>query len=211
MHLAGWVHGARLGQDIVLLDTRKGEYFCLPNGADAFSPSGSDLEILDADLAADLSDLALLGEPDPLRRAPPPRASLDLGSPPSPRLATRELLDAVVAYGVMLRRYYRRPFAELITYAAKHRPTAPPREISADLVRRVALFRRLLPLAPFPGVCLYRAFLLLIFLRQAGFDADWVFGVKTWSFEAHCWLQIGDTVLDDRAERLVAYTPILVV
>ena len=48
-------------------------------------------------------------------------------------------------------------------------------------------------------------------LRARGFDALWVFGVRTWPFSAHCWLQVGLTALDDDLERLAAYTPIMAV
>ena len=41
--------------------------------------------------------------------------------------------------------------------------------------------------------------------------AVWVFGVRTWPFSAHCWLQIGDAVLDDDPERVGIYPPILAV
>ena len=47
-------------------------------------------------------------------------------------------------------------------------------------------------------------------LRRAGQNAAWVFGVRTWPFSAHCWLQIGDAVLDDDPERVSRYTPIMV-
>jgi hypothetical protein len=36
-----------------------------------------------------------------------------------------------------------------------------------------------------------------------------VFGVRTWPFHAHCWLQVEDVVLDDHHERIGAYTPLM--
>ena len=48
-------------------------------------------------------------------------------------------------------------------------------------------------------------------LRRHGHDARWVFGVRTWPFRAHCWLQRGEVVLDDDLETLVPLTPILVI
>jgi hypothetical protein len=74
-----------------------------------------------------------------------------------------------------------------------------------------AAFIRLMPWAPYQGACLHRAFLLLFMLRASGADAIWVFGVRTWPFSAHCWLQVGDSVLDDDPERVSLYTPILAV
>lgn len=75
----------------------------------------------------------------------------------------------------------------------------------------IASFHRWAPFAPAPGKCLLRSFMLLRLLRRHGHDARWVFGVRTWPFRAHCWLQAGDVVLDDDVEALVALTPILVV
>ena len=67
------------------------------------------------------------------------------------------------------------------------------------------------PFAPFQGECLFRAFLLLAYLRLEGRHATWVFGVRTYPFQAHCWLQVGDMVLNDAVERICGYTPIFAV
>ena len=77
--------------------------------------------------------------------------------------------------------------------------------------RLVAGFHRWAYWTPAPAKCLIRSFMLLRLLRRHGLDARWVFAVRTWPFEAHCWLQAGATVLDDAGDRLVAYHPILVV
>ena len=51
--------------------------------------------------------------------------------------------------------------------------------------------------------------MLAAFLRSLGHRPTWVFGVRTWPFQAHCWLQVEDIALDDEAERLCAFAPIL--
>lgn len=88
----------------------------------------------------------------------------------------------------------------------------PPRSKTAEIVvrRRAVLFQRWLPWVPFQGRCLYRAFMLREFLRLAKQDADWIVGVRTWPFEAHCWLQADALLLDDDIDRVSVYTPILV-
>ena len=68
----------------------------------------------------------------------------------------------------------------------------------------------MLPLTPSAGACLFQAELLLRFLNEAGLDADWVFGVRTWPFLAHCWLQIGDHCVSQNPETLAIYRPIMV-
>lgn len=80
----------------------------------------------------------------------------------------------------------------------------------AILERRALVFRTLWPWSPVQGACLFQALVLRLFVRRGGAACDWVFGVRTWPFSAHCWLQSGDLVLNDLAERVGAYRPILV-
>lgn len=214
LHLAASIHAARLGDDMVLLDARGGQYYCLPEAADAFAPGPAGrLVVMDSGLGDDLRTLNLTGDlvashgPDH-----PPIALADLPTMTPCSLSLLDRWDGLTSYGTMLRRYYGRPFGDLIDVARATRPISMRDPGVCDaLVERVAAFRKLLPWAPFPGVCLYRSFMLLVFLRRAGFDATWMFGVRTWPFEAHCWLQVEDTVLDDLAERVGSYTPILAV
>jgi hypothetical protein len=78
-----------------------------------------------------------------------------------------------------------------------------------DLHALLAAARRARPWLPFEGECLQRTFLLRYFLARSGVATDWVFGVRTWPFSAHCWLQIGDLVVGDRLERVQRFTPIM--
>jgi Transglutaminase-like superfamily len=64
---------------------------------------------------------------------------------------------------------------------------------------------------PADAICLRDSFLLMKLLTKHGVSADWVFGVKTDPFEAHCWVQIGDLVVNDDCERTSRFHPILVV
>ena len=213
-YLARSVHLARLETDVVLLDIRQGQYYCLPNAADAFRPGPADsLIVADEDLWTDLRALDLACEVAPSTPSLPPRlGGVDLPRQESRALRVDERWDGVTTYGLMLRRYYCRPFGELVAFARRERRASLGGEAFSDaLIERVGAFGQLLPWAPFPGVCLYRSFMLLAFLRRAGLDATWMFGVRTWPFEAHCWLQVGDVVLDDLAERIRPYTPILAV
>jgi hypothetical protein len=59
--------------------------------------------------------------------------------------------------------------------------------------------------------CLYDSLALLEFLARYGIYPDWVFGVQTRPFAAHCWVQHGDIVFNDTVEHVSGYTPIMVV
>ena len=59
--------------------------------------------------------------------------------------------------------------------------------------------------------CLYDSLALLEYLARHGIYADWVFGVQTRPFAAHCWVQHGDIVFNDTVEHVSGYTPIMVV
>jgi hypothetical protein len=59
--------------------------------------------------------------------------------------------------------------------------------------------------------CLYDSLALLEFMSRYGIYPDWVFGVQTRPFAAHCWVQHGDIVFNDTVEHVSGFTPIMVV
>lgn len=84
----------------------------------------------------------------------------------------------------------------------------------ADPVRLRALvsaFTRLRPLFyTLRSACLLDSLTMVLFLGAEGIHPDWVFGVKTEPFDAHCWIQQGEVVLNDAPDRVRQYSPILV-
>lgn len=205
--LAEGVFLALVGEDAVVLDLRTDAYGCLPGVADAIRLVEDGVEG-EADILVDLGALGLLcGAAGPARR-------------PFPPLANRELEQDDVRHGVLDGLAFLRsaqaarrlgPAAPVRAYLSALPPPQGRRPDPRRVAGLTATFQRLLPWTPGQGACLYRAFVLLSLLRRAGQDAVWIFGVRTWPFAAHCWLQIGDAVLDDDPERVGAYTPILAV
>lgn len=200
------------GQDVVILDLRTDTYGCLPEIGSRILVDGRNLtfdealsELLKASgllsdtlCAATLSDVGT-------RFPHPPTTCLPLGR-------NRRRPANVVAFLSAARRIRNLgpdPTVRILLDALPARPTKNPDR------KRVAVtteaFQALLPWTPHQGACLYRAFVLLSMLRRSGQDAAWVFGVRTWPFSAHCWLQFDDAVLDDDPERVGLYTPIMVV
>jgi len=209
-HLAAHAAAADVDGDIVILDVVGGHYYCLPDAAAAFDFTNGARRIIDEGLAEDLAAMDLTDQrPEPVSRAVLQTAARQLDGTDM-RLDRRERWHAVAAYGEMLRFYYARPFGRVLTLAQAVGAQGPGRD-TPELRRRVLAFRQWLPWAPFPGVCLFRSRMLLAFLRKSGLDATWVFGVRTWPFEAHCWLQVEDLVLDDTLDNVRNFTPIFMV
>jgi Transglutaminase-like superfamily len=72
-------------------------------------------------------------------------------------------------------------------------------------------FDALRPIFPRNYLCTFDSLALLHFLAAHGILADWVFGVRTDPFCAHCWLQKEDIVLNDTVEHVSTFDPIMCV
>ena len=221
LFLASHVHAVTIGEDLVFLDVNADAYFCLvgaagvinlePDGRLAPTDAGSGALLLEAGLAAEVSLGAYLGASPVARRRPPPQPTRDL--PDTARQAgPRDILALGLACVATAAAFRFERFDRLVAKAAAQRDRAR-RAGPADeaVLEASAVFARLRPWSPVGGVCLKRSHLQLQDLRRLGLDADWVIGVRSWPFMAHCWLQSGPVALDDDVERLVAYTPIMVV
>jgi hypothetical protein len=109
------------------------------------------------------------------------------------------------AYSEMALFYVGRPLPFLLAHARSH----PSGRRVSNPVELARAFEAASPWLPWQGACLFRSFMLMRLLSWAGArDLQWVFGVKTWPFSAHCWVQQGDVVLSDYAENLPRFSPI---
>jgi hypothetical protein len=61
------------------------------------------------------------------------------------------------------------------------------------------------------GHCLTSSIAFLDVMRRAGMDARLVLGVSAAPFSAHCWVQAGDCVLNDRLENVRPFEPLLAI
>lgn len=207
------VSAVAIGADIVFLDVKADAYLCLVGAAKLVEiRADGGVEIQDPTAAQTLIQAGLIAEGRPAtRRIAPPKPTVDL-APVSRRARPREVATLGLACVATSSAFRFKTFAVLIQEAGDQRrrhPGSPPH--IDDVLEASAVFARLRPWSPVGGACLKRSHLQLQHLRRLGLDADWVIGVRTWPFMAHCWLQSGPVVLDDDVERLVAYTPIRVV
>lgn len=108
-----------------------------------------------------------------------------------------------------------RPIQSIVEAIRDRKARHAARERDADPVRLrslVTAFTRLRPLFyTLRAACLLDSLTLLHFLSTDGIHPDWVFGVKTEPFDAHCWVQEGEVVLNDLPDRVRQYSAILVV
>lgn len=210
--LAAHVHLAVVDDDVVVLDVAADRYLCVPGGRDLLRPaadlghvSPSRPEVVEGLRAAGL--LAATGAP---RRAVPGRPSRDLPKGVAPTLSFGDAWRLFGAVCDGLWRYRGRALRDIVAFAAA-RAVPPALDDPGEAARLARLYRHVVVWLPLPRKCLIRSFVLLRFLQRSGLGARWVFGVRTWPFSAHCWLQLGDVALDDDAERLVGYAPIFAV
>lgn len=212
LSLAPHVHLAVLGDDVVLLDVAADAYLCIPDGRAQLRPLSDSAAVLPADggILAGLVEAGLVcAAPAPRDRRPPARPARDVGLTGDGSPSLGEAFRLGGALWDLAWRYRGRPFAEVLAFAGRAPPCSAERR--AEIVRLAQLFQRAAVWLPMSRKCLVRSFVLLRFLQRSGLNAQWVIGVRTWPFSAHCWLQLDDMALDDAWERLVAYEPILAV
>ncbi len=203
------IHMVRIDEDIVILAVIHDRYAALVGAADhlVLGPGGA-VRVTDA-VQADLIAAGLIreGAPDPARRSAAV-ARHDLVVPSAG--FTPNALRAAAALTASALRFRRLSFAQMIATSPRADAPGPPVSIQ-DLARVMSAARAAWPWMPLDGACLQRAFQLRALYARHGFAVDWVFGVRTWPFAAHCWLQSGDRVLNDTLDRVGRYTPIMVV
>jgi hypothetical protein len=210
------VHAVSLGAELVFLDIEADRYLCLPAADVILDPDGRVLHLHDAALGRELQEAALVLQPDAPREAfepwptmpPRPTVSALRDVYPGPCLADAAPLGRAVMEVLM--NYRGRRFSEILRLVRSSRPSSGASNPQA-LQSTADAFHRWSPYAPISAKCLLRSFVLLRLLHREGLDAQWVFGVATWPFRAHCWLQAGELALDERLDRIAAFTPILAV
>jgi len=108
----------------------------------------------------------------------------------------------------------RRPIKEVVeaVRARKERAAESPQTLEVSRVRTlVAAFLLLRPiLYTAQNACLLDSLTLVRFLALYGVFPDWVFGVKTEPFHAHCWVQQDGHVFNDSPDFVGEFAPILV-
>ena len=193
----------------VFLDIDGDRYFCLPSKLNqAFMDGLSQLNGLKDEARERLVQLGILTGPSAESSPSQPRIcspAQDL-KPGNPR---RFLLSVAVAQSRMRLRLRRWSFSQIIC-AERHREKA--RCNGSKPLEPHRLYGSFHALSPWFGEedqCLVRALAFRMIAMKRGHDASLVIGVKLDPFAAHCWVQDGPRLLNDRLERVRLFTPIL--
>lgn len=207
------VRFAAVGRDLVVLDLAEDAYHCVPDAWPAEADAGDGLGGLDPSVLQSLRAAGWIEGSEPPRlqdpAVPPGR---DLAGRPPARIGPRDLAHLAAALWRLRRLGPDPTILELLRSLPPPRPPVRACDRAKDeagAVSAAAVLDRLMPWLPGRWLCLRRSALAMIFLRRRGLDADWVFGVRTWPFEAHCWLEAGGVCLTDDWERARSFTPIL--
>ncbi len=203
---------ARVGTDIVVLDILGDAYTCLAGGAEHLQLlADGRIGLMQSAVLNDLEEAGWVSAcpalPQPRRFQAPVRCRN-----PAPSGFGLQLLPVSVQVLAATTWMRDQSLADILTAARRLQPA--PRPSNGDVAvidQTIAAFETVGPWLPRQGLCLQRAFSLLNCLTRRGVPVDWVFGVRTWPFAAHCWLQHEDTVLADDLDRILGYTPILIV
>lgn len=205
---ADGVYMTACDEDLVVLDVRTDHYSCLAEAAEHLTFDGAGVDGPEL-LIGDLVKAGLLSPtPGEDRIRPPSRPTRALPHGSTPPTAADRLTVARTILASWCIGPGRRPLKALLSDGRAPLDDEPRLE---TISRLTAGFADLLPWDPAQGACLYRAWLLRRILQSRRQGAVWVFGVKTWPFGAHCWLQVADYVLDDDPDRVALYTPIMAV
>ncbi|WP_159831433.1 lasso peptide biosynthesis B2 protein [Novosphingobium sp. TCA1] len=203
----------------MFLDLAADRYFCLsPRLEAAFRSILSDAgDAQRTDDAAPLLLSGLLAEvPGPTAVAPcllPSRARTSFLD--APREAARPLAIGMLAVRISLARFalrigrLHRMISGLSECKAAIRDT---RKIDEAAMRDLASqFARTARLTQAHDRCLPRSLALARYALARGWPVDLVMGVHLRPFAAHCWVQAGTDLLNDRLDNVRPFTPILVV
>ena len=235
--LARHVHACRSGHFIVLLDLRHDRYLglqpeALPvlrhrvSGIDAMFPDGrKNASMDDAQLTSEgvvaLEQLisggilvptdAIEGSETKVPIEPPVEGLSDEYEPLEVSVRVRDVVRFLyaVAYASFLLRY--RPLEETLESVRRISRGADTFQ-AAKAKRLMNLFDRLRTLAyTAHNKCLFNSLAAKRFLAFYGIHPRFVMGVATDPFKAHCWLQRGTIVVNDRSYLVQEYSPILAI
>lgn len=209
------------GSKTIWLDLRQDAYFQLADAEDAaFQRYIGGLRLTHADrrclvrltdLGVIVADPACLSPPTQLKARVPTRSLLDT---PMPRVSLWPFALALYHHAQTSLHLATQPIWRIFRRLAARKydngnPVAA--ELPNDILRTVGAFSAASLLLSSSQTCLRRSIAMVDYLYRCGISADLVIGIKDRPFEAHAWVQYGDLVLNDPFDKVLEFTPLVVV
>lgn len=220
----------------VILDANRDKYLCvdrrqfealgpsLQGWGESASPGGSQAlpvaeeaialanGLLDLNILSDRAIAAKDARPTAVRLA---TEALDPDSPVRSRWSSVTHAGAFFSSCARASRELRRQPFQLTVDAVRTRKSRNAGRAGPSNLERtrslVAVFNRLRLFYPHSYVCLFDSLSLIHFLARFNVFPDWLFGVNADPFEAHCWAQEDNVVLNDTLGRVAGFIPIMCV
>jgi Transglutaminase-like superfamily len=234
-YLAPGVHTCCTGEFCVFLDLKRDQYISVNTGSlcevarfidglnisgrssasasERFAPQSAGL--LDALCSAQLITGTHSHKPSRTASIPHPGADLtSVGAPDASPNGAAHLLHLAKAFCGAHLELSRRPLARVIAKVEHRKLQRHVGYNENDLRRTLVLahhFSKFRFLYPKNYLCLFDSLALLFYLARYNLYPMWVFGVREAPFFAHCWVQAGPIVLSDYRDKVIPYTPIMVI
>jgi Transglutaminase-like superfamily len=188
-------------------------------------PQQIDRGLMDSTSAASEHLIAELLSRGILTTSPTPKRSLTTTTP----LAALTITDSAALRERVPIKHIRQFAMAILIVATRHRDKTLPSLLgwlrqrqgsirnghsvtSSDAARLLASFLRLrIWFYTADQRCLFDSLVLAVFLTRQWVPCTFVIGVSTKPFRAHSWLQIRELVLNDTAEHVQTFTPILAI
>jgi hypothetical protein len=213
------VHWCNCAARAVFLDIEADRYFCLPAASNetflrlaAGDARGFDSKQLAALVARGIlvyTSASGAIRPAALLEQP----TRDWATEGTPRAGLFAILHALASELRLARRLRTRPLLELVETARRRQPN--DRRFAGDPHRSIERIVGASAAASYvlrvQDRCLVRALAVHSICKKRGVRAKLVLGVIAHPFAAHCWVQLGSTVLVGGFEQARLYTPILVI
>lgn len=204
---------ADAGGRLIFLDVRADRYFCLDREAEAafraFACDGS----APGNESADRFGLTVpsIGAPRLGACTPPPVPVAEPTGPVPHPAGMIQTLRALAALQMARLTIRLRGLAPALAAFERAKRRSRLRRASPDeLAATLAGFRNAELFATTADACLDRSCAIGRHLLAQNLEASLVFGVRLGPFAAHCWVQHGDVLANDKLDVVRTFTPILV-
>lgn len=209
------------GGRVIFLDLCRDRYFCLHREVESAFKRLVAGDVLTASAEAELTSagregwLSRVDESPcvPATCAPPPGVSTSALRGRNAAPDFRSLPPILFHLAIARKDVRRKNLRDIVRLLERQKgaidPAAPCP--TAWVQRASAAFQWSGLLSTLHDQCLPRSLAMMRYLIRHGQQPMLVFAVMTRPFAAHCWVQLGETVLNDQLDHVRKFTPILVV